>query len=155
MIKKKIISILVVYFLVLIPIYAEQCLTIVFYSGETYSILLSDNPEVTFEGNDFIVNGTGVSMSFLRNEIKEFHFEENTTSIDTLSLLKMKWISNKIVQLYGSNIMSVKLYDLKGQERAINIVKEQDMLRLSMESVEAGIYILKIDNNKSIKIKLR
>lgn len=136
---------------------AVSVLTIEFYTGETYRVSLAKKPVITFEGDEFVINGNDVSASFSRNGIKEYYFEDVPSSVKRISqnVFKMEWRANRLIYLYGDNLMPVRLFDLQGRERQVMLRNDGSGLALDLEHLEAGTYILTANHKRNIKISLR
>lgn len=136
---------------------AQSVLTINFYSGKTYKISLTKKPEITFDGDDFVINSKDVSTSFSRKAIKEFYFDTSPSSVKDVSLdtFKIEWKTCRLAYLYGENLTPVRLFDLQGKERKIVTENDGNKITLNLERLEVGVYILTVNNKRNIKIKLK
>lgn len=137
---------------------AESVLTINFYSAETYKVSLANKPEITFEGDDLVIRCKDVSAAFSRKGIKEFYFDTSSSSIKeevVQNTFKIEWKSSRMIYLYGEDLMPIHLFDLQGRERKVMVMDDGGNLSLDLESLEAGTYILVVNNKKNIKINLR
>lgn len=153
--KKLLLVILMQLFVSLVN--AQSVLTINFYSEETYKVSLANEPEITFEGDDFVINGKDVSTSFSRKEIKEFYFDDFPSSVKDISQnsFKIEWSTSRQIYLYGENLMSVRLFDLQGRERIFMLRDDGDKQLLDLENLEVGTYIITVNDKRNIKIYLK
>ncbi len=60
----------------------KQYMTIEQKSGEKYSFLLDENPEITYSEGNLIVNGSAIT-SYAISSVKNYHFSEISSSVDT------------------------------------------------------------------------
>lgn len=136
---------------------AQSVLTIEFYTGETYKVSLAKKPVITFDGDEFVINSDDVSASFSRNGIKEYYFEDTPSSVRKVSqnTFKMEWRTNRLIYLYGDDLMPVRLFDLQGRERKVMTGRDGGGLALDLRHLEAGTYILTANHKRNIKINLR
>lgn len=118
---------------------------------------LENKPEITFEGDDFVIKGKDVFASFSRKGIKEFYFDKSSSSVKEVhrNTFKMEWETDRLINLYGENLMPVRVFDLYGRERRITVRDEGDKTVLELERLNAGSYILSVNNKRNIKIILR
>lgn len=157
MIFSKKTSFLILFLLSFMQSYAQSILTLLFHSGETYKVSLDKKPEITFDGDDFVIKGDNISASFPRKDIKEFYCDASSSSIKEVyqHVFDMKWESDRKICLYGERLLSVKLFDIQGKEHDVQIVNEGNRVMLNMNGVETGTYILSINNKNNIKIYLK
>lgn len=136
---------------------AQSVLTVKFYTEETYKVSLAKKPEITFVGDEFVITGTGVSASFSRAGIKEYYFEDTPSSVKEVSknTFKIEWRTNRLIYLYGDDLMPVRLFDLQGRERKTVLGRDGSGLALDLGHLEAGTYILTANHKRNIKINLR
>ncbi len=136
---------------------AQSVLTVEFYTGETYRVSLAKKPVITFEGDEFVINGDDVSASFLRSGIKEYYFEDTPSSVKEVpqNTFKIEWRSNRLICLYGEDLLPVRLFDLQGRERTVALRSDGGGLALDLVHLEAGTYILTANHKRNIKINLR
>ena len=59
----------------------KQYMTIEQKSGEKFSFLLDENPEITYSDGNLVVNGNAIT-SYAISSVKNYHFTE-TASVDT------------------------------------------------------------------------
>ena len=136
---------------------AQSVLTINFYSGETYKVSLANKPEITFEGDNLVINGEGVSTSFSRKEIKQFYFDDSPSVVKEINQtsFKIEWVAERMIFLYGEDLMPVRIFDLQGRERMVVLRDNGSYKVLDLKRLIAGTYILAVNNKRNIKIKLR
>ena len=111
-------------------------MVISFKSGEQLSFIVNDKPEVTFYEGNICVKTTKNSIDYLRSEIKNFHFEEITASVETIEYLGNGIIT--IFDLSGNIVASVK--------GGFTIAE-----KLLIDSFKPGMYLIKINNQQTIK----
>lgn len=135
----------------------SRVLHISFYSGENWQINLSEKPEILFEGRELVVKSVNSSTVFDRDEIAEFSFIENDSGIVSLpvSSFRMDWIGNRIIKLYGENILPLMIYDLNGNSMDYKCQYTDDSLILNIENLESGLYIIRMSNKQSFKILIK
>ena len=150
-------SFLIIFLLAFMPSYSQSVLTLLFHSGETYKVSLDKKPEITFDGDGFVIKGDNRSASFPRKDIKEFYCDASSSSIKEVyqHVFEMKWESDRKICLYGEHLLTVKLFDIQGKEHDVQIVNEDNRVMLNMNGVETGTYILSINNKNNIKIYLK
>lgn len=104
-------------------------------SGEKVSFVVSEKPEVTFDGDKFCVKTTKSTFDYLRSDINDFYFEESGTDLETL-----EYVGNGLATIY----------DMSGH--IVTTLKEDSpqAAKLLIDSFKPGMYIIKI-GNQSIK----
>ena len=102
-----------------------------FKSGEKVSFVVSEKPEVSFDGDKFRVTTTKSSFDYLRSEIDDFQFEEISTGIESL-----EYVGNGVVTIY----------DISGHIVATQKGGSTKVAKLLIDSFKPGMYIIKIGN---------
>ena len=150
-------SFLIIFLLAFMPSYSQSVLTLLCHSGETYKVSLDKKPEITLDGDGFVIKGDNIPASFPRKDIKEFYCDASSSSIKEVyqHVFEMKWESDRKICLYGEHLLTVKLFDIQGKEHDVQIVNEDNRVMLNMNGVETGTYILSINNKNNIKIYLK
>lgn len=104
-------------------------------SGEKVSFVVSEKPEVTFDGDNFCVKTTKSTFDYQRSAINDFYFEESSTGIEAF-----EYVGNGLVTIYDMSGHIVTT--LKGDSPKV--------AKLLIDSFKPGMYIIKI-GNQSIK----
>lgn len=104
-------------------------------SGEKVGYIVSEKPEITFEGDNFSVKTSKSTIDYLRSDIVDFYFEDTDTGIEAL-----EYVGNG----------TVAIYDMSGNTLASLKGESPKTAKLLIDSYKPGLYIIKI-GNQSIK----
>lgn len=129
----------------------KQYMTIEQKSGEKYSFLLDENPEITYSEGNLIVNGSEIT-SYAISSVKNYHFSE-TSSVDTKISNELRIINldestvevqnaNASAKVMLANVNGAIVFETKtnAEGTAIVVLPEQK-----------GVYVLSVGAH-SIKV---
>ena len=129
----------------------KQYMTIEQKSGEKFSFLLDENPEITYSDGNLVVNGNAIT-SYAISSVKNYHFTE-TASVDTK-------ISNEL-RIVNLDQSTIQVQNANASEKATLINVNGVILFESATDAEGtvivtlpeqkGVYILSIGAH-SIKV---
>ncbi len=129
----------------------KQYMTIEQKSGEKFSFLLDENPEITYSDGNLVVNGNAIT-SYAISSVKNYHFTE-TASVDTK-------ISNEL-RIVNLDQSTIQVQNANASEKATLINVNGAILFESATDAEGtvivtlpeqkGVYILSI-GARSLKV---
>lgn len=134
--------------------YAEaNYMTVEKIDGSKISFLLSSNPVVTYENDNFIVNkDSKTTYSF--EDIKNYHFtEDDQSGVETISAntLKIIWVDDATIEVQNAQIGSVvALTAVSGAVVAKTTADSEGKATVKMPN-NAGVYVLSV-GSQSFKI---
>lgn len=111
-------------------------LIVLLKSGEKIAFVLKDKPQISFNGNQFVIDSTTGSIEYLRSDIEDFHFEESETNVESIEY---------------SGDGNVTIYDINGHMLAKLNNESLNSAKLYLEGYKPGLYIIKIGNKQTIK----
>lgn len=128
-------------------------LVIEFKDGEIISYALSDEPEVSIVDKSIVVSSTKLSNIFERESIKEFRFEKTSTSIDEIKDDGIKIIKMDDSEMVISSNRSCmyEIFDVQGRKVQSIVKNGPGVVHLDISSFNKGIYVIRINENKTIK----
>ena len=145
--------------------YAEEEMALI-VDGDTY--LLKDNPKISFEidenfGSDWIMwieqGESSVKEGFTVKNISSISFKEVTTIIDQtnlFTLIQYKMIDDRTIRI--KNICEeyvLEVYGADGKQIQTEISRMGDDVELSLASVPAGIYIVRLPYHQVLKFRIK
>ena len=107
-----------------------------FNSGEHVDFVVSEKPQITFDGDKFCVKTSSSTFEYNRSDIVDFHFEETETGIESLEYV-------------GSETITV--YDMSGHQVATLRGESPKAAKILIDTFNPGMYIIKIGNKQTIK----
>ena len=130
-----------------------QYMTVEQQSGEKYSFLLKDNPVVTYEGSDLVVNGNA-STSYAISGVKNYHFtefDETDVEILTADMLRIVCIDEATIEVCNAEAnANVVLVGANGMVQSSTMVSVSGKVRMNLPK-QSGVYVLRV-GTKSFKI---
>ena len=139
------------------PITHNRTLVMHLNNGNREKFVLSEQPLFVLSNEKLIVKTSGMGAVYLRSDIKEFTFEENTDGIlkaPAINEIIIRQLSNGDVSIYGLEIGAiVRVYDLNGASVYSSSPSTNEELIIPLGTRKSGIYIININNNRTIKIQ--
>ena len=129
-------------------------------SGTTYEVSLRKKPQVKMGEKELsIVCGDKVT-GYIYEEVTKMYFKPyDPTGIATMEderVIRIVYVDQSEVVVAGvESADMVNLYGLDGRRVAAEPVAEGGVLKLSLESLTPGTYILNIGNKQSFKLLKR
>ena len=111
-------------------------MVLIFKSGEQMSFALKDKPEVTFMGDKFSVQTKKNTIDLLRSDVASFYFEEDETKVEKIEYVGMDPVS---------------IYNISGSIVVKQDASDQSSVKMLLNSLNSGVYIIKIGNKQTIK----
>ncbi|MCQ2191469.1 MAG: hypothetical protein MJZ23_01220 [Paludibacteraceae bacterium] len=125
---------------------AVQYMTVEQKSGAKYSFLLKDNPVVTYQGGELVVNGSA-STSYALDGVKNYHFtESDLTGVETtgVDMLRITTDENTVLVENAPAGAKVVLVNAGGATVAVATADQSGTATISLPSVK-GVYALTLD----------
>lgn len=119
-----------------------------------YVYKLSEKPVVTFDDNSVKVASSVASATYVRSEVKNFHFGDATvTDIQSVSKkqITLTYLDNENVSITGEGLQGVTLYNAEGKLLDQPQV-QADGVSVSLKGYAPGVYILNVPNHTTYKI---
>lgn len=107
-----------------------------FKNGDDIAFVLKDKPQISFSGNQFVLDSSTGTFEYLRSDIEDFRFEEIETSVES-------------IEYRGEG--DVTIYDMEGRLVATLRNESLSSAKMYLNSFKSGMYIIKIGNQQTIK----
>ena len=135
----------------------KYCLIIEFKDGKTQKFQLSTRPNMTFQGDQFVVAQGSSNVEFSFSDVAGFSFgDKNSSGMNTLrdNNLSFSYIDNQYFVIYGGNGMtSVEVISTDGKRQPCNVSRlEGNALSVSLSNLRSGVYLVKVNNKDVFKI---
>lgn len=124
---------------------AVQYMTVEQKSGAKYSFLLKDNPVVTYQGGELVVNGSA-STSYALDGVKNYHFTEtDQTGVETsgADMLRITTGENTVHVENAPAGAKVALVNAGGATVAVATSEQNGTATISLPSAK-GVYVLMV-----------
>lgn len=139
------------------PITHNRTLVMHLNNGNREKFVLSEQPLFVLSNEKLIVKTSGMGAVYLRSDIKEFTFEENTDGIlkaPAINEIIIRQLSNDDISIYGLEVGAiVRVYDLNGASAYSSSPSTNEELIIPLGTRKSGIYIININNKRTIKIQ--
>lgn len=125
------------------------------YSGQEEVIALADAPRITYEGAEMHLNSASVSMQRQMTDVAKVTIEDRDIS-NVNEMLEHSMLfsySDNVIECAGLTPgIAVSLYDTEGFSVANTVADANGSIRIDLNPMHAGIYLLSISNQKTYKI---
>ncbi len=134
----------------------EYVLVIAFTDGTEMTFALAKQPVLTFADQRLCVKAEGRTSECEISDVKNFHFREDMSDIRTLRSdedFEVRWIGDDLIVISNAAPdAKVNLFDINGRSYPGCVAKVADHLEVSLSSLPKGIYLLNINNQRTLKI---
>lgn len=132
---------------------AQSQLAIKLVDESIVRFVLTDKPVISFEGEQLLVKSDAAEAAYARADVAEFYFEPEGTSVDhaTADNLRFSYLDNETVSVEGSK-SPLRLYDNSGRLLQAPVSTTGTKQTLSLNGLPAGVYLVKISQQQTIKI---
>lgn len=129
-------------------------INVIMKDGSITNVQLKEQPKVTFIGDKLVITTSSKSLQFDRNDVQHFTYAK-ANSVNGVNVDKSKSFSQQGETLIFNSLKSdshVQIYCIDG--RLVKSVTASGCFELNLDSLNAGIYIVKV-NGTSTKIILQ
>lgn len=156
MTKRKTFLFLFLFISIIIRAESGRLLIVETTGGVKISFALSENPELTFNGQSMIVTTNERSQQFDVYNIVQWYFENESTGIDTIKNYNKPigyGSSNEVIIVEGLTPASeIQIYSIDGRKQSLHdSYYDGDKFVINISSLPKGVYIVSINNQQSIK----
>ena len=137
----------------------DYVMKIMLSDGTVDKYVLSDRPWVTLFENFVEVTTEMISAKYDVESVLSYTFEDILTSIDDVNDdvdeegITFKYLDGETVSISGLNEDDkIAVYSLSGSKIVADIERSEDAADISLRNLDAGTYIITINNSKSIKV---
>ena len=139
------------------PVAYHHTLIMHLNNGTRERYILSEEPLFVVSGEKLVVKTANMGAVYLRSDIKEFTFEDTADGIQTVSdsnEMVIRQLPNGDVAVSGLDTGAiVRVYDLNGRMVFTAGTHAGEELVIPLENRVSGVYIINIDNKRTIKIQ--
>lgn len=138
--------ILLLLFFVGASAFAQNSLVIDLRDGSSTTILLNKRPRVTFDDRQINIVSSSIKMEFNCKDVKNWHFTDNSSSIEAVSIDAKFTIEDNTLVISGiKESTTVTLYTINGV-----VVKQSNstngLCTIPLNDIPAGFYITTYNN---------
>lgn len=127
-----------------------------FADGTTTAIELYTRPQVTFEGDRVVVASPVATMSYAAADVLRFTYSINGEMVGVQSPESKDLYRNDGEQLTfdaAVSASSVQLFAEDGKQMPVSLTTANGRASLSLSSLPAGVYVLKVNGRTSKIVK--
>ena len=134
-----------------IDVFAQNALVLETNDGETYSYVLANKPQLTFNATEMLISSDDASASFTRTDIKNFRFEEVANAIKDVKAdgQRMSYLHG-VVTVDGTD--KVILYDISGRQIITKKAAGNGSVTIDLTNQPQGTYIVR-SGKQSLKVQ--
>lgn len=132
---------------------AVKYMTIEKKDGAKYSFLLKENPIITYQNGNIVINGNE-KTSYSIEEVKNYHFtEDNQSAVDVTNaqILRIVSISEDVIRVENAlTNTSIKLVSINGTIVGQTKADDEGAANVTLPN-QKGVYVLCV-GNQSFKV---
>ena len=159
--RKTLLSLLLAFIAIAVQANDEySTLVIETMEGTKFEISLQKKPKVQLTDDKFIITCGKEITGYTYGEIRKFFFklsgnlEVNPSADDRI--IRVTFVDNTTVTISGiDNPEVIRLYTLDGSPAKPRVEVNDAIVTVSLSTLDAGIYILNIDNKQTFKLLKR
>ena len=126
--------------------FAQSTLVVELRDGSNATFQLAEKPRVTFVGEQFNIVSSSASMEINRSDVKNWHFESATTSVDDITVEAKATLDGNTLIISGiTENTAITLYTVSGA-----VVKRSTatngICTIPLDGLTAGIYFVTYNN---------
>lgn len=124
-----------------------------FADGSDKWFLFTQQPVVTFSKSELTISTSDATFTYTFDDVAEFQFGNPDPDVITgqISITPRIVHHGNTILIYGTRVDAVCLYELSGRKLAACVQRQGDAVSISLQSLPAGVYIIRI-NNQTIKV---
>lgn len=138
----------------------DYVMKITLSDGTVDKYVVSDRPRVYLNENSVEVYTQEISAKYDVKSVLSYTFEDILTGIEDVkddagdeAGITFKYLDGETVVVSGLNADdNIAVYSLSGGKIAADIDRSEDAADVSLKNLDAGTYIITINNSKSIKV---
>ncbi|MCF0194337.1 MAG: hypothetical protein HUK00_04055 [Bacteroidaceae bacterium] len=123
---------------------ASMSLVVEMTDGTSSAFLLSEKPEMTFDGSDLVFKSNKAEIIVARNDFSHFHFTSIGDGVELPSGgAEVEFVAPSILRVRGVNVNAVVVYTLDGSLCNAEKTVEGDAVTISLRSLQQGVYVVR------------
>lgn len=159
--RKTLLSLLLAFIAIAVQANDEySTLVIETMEGTKFEISLQKKPKVQLDDDKFVITCGKEITGYTYGEIRKFFFKlsgnlDVKPSADD-RIIRVTFVDNTTVTISGiDNPEVIRLYTLDGSPATPRVEVNDAIVTVSLSTLDAGIYILNIDNKQTFKLMKR
>ena len=126
--------------------FAQSTLVVELRDGSNATFQLAEKPRVTFVGEQLNIVSSSASMEINRSDVKNWHFESATTSVDDITVEAKATLDGNTLIISGiTENTAITLYTVSGA-----VVKRSTandgICTIPLDGLTAGVYFVTYNN---------
>ena len=126
--------------------FAQSTLVVELRDGSNATFQLAEKPRVTFVGEQLNIVSLSASMEINRSDVKNWHFESATTSVDDITVEAKATLDGNTLIISGiTEDTTITLYTVSGA-----VVKRSTVINgnctIPLDGLTAGVYFVTYNN---------
>ena len=126
--------------------FAQSALVVELRDGSSATFLLAEKPRVTFAGEQMDIVSSSASMEINRSDVKNWHFESATTSVDDITVEAKATLDGNTLIISGiTENTAITLYTVSGAVVKRSTVND-GICTIPLDGLTAGVYFVTYNN---------
>lgn len=133
--------------------HSQSQLVIERVDGARWVYALTDRPTLSFDGIKLVVKSASAEEIILRSEVSKYYFEPLNTGIQSAPSdeVRVDYLDNSLLKISGV-VGNIKVYDVSGLCVSQTTATGSQFCEVGLSHLPAGVYVVKVNKNRSIKI---
>ena len=126
--------------------FAQSTLVVELRDGSNATFQLAEKPRVTFVGEQLNIVSSSASMEINRSDVKNWHFESATTSVDDMAVEEKATLDGNtlIISVITENT-AITLYTVSGAVVKCSTAND-GICTIPLDDLTAGVYFVTYNN---------
>ena len=126
--------------------FAQSTLVVELRDGSNATFQLAEKPRVTFVGEQLNIVSSSASMEINRSDVKNWHFESATTSVDDITVEAKATLDGNTLIISGiTENAAITLYTVSGTVVKCSTAND-GICTIPLDDLTAGVYFVTYNN---------
>ncbi len=134
----------------------DHLLVVDFTDGSEMTFALAKQPVITFADQIIRIKVGSQSSEFEMSDVVNFHFKEDPSDIRSPRMgedFTISWHGEDLIVISNATpVAIIRLYGIDGTFYPSHVIVNGDRIEISLAALPKGIYLLNINNYRTIKI---
>lgn len=145
-------------FICSLPIYADHYLVIELNNSKKHSYSLEEKPVISFNNDKLVIETDNIKLDYLIDDIAKYYFSEAAeTDVEDIKYdvnnIHFTYTNPDFLLIEGvTGNENVLVYEINGRTCPVDILKSDNCIKVQLNTLPNGLYIINVDNKHSFKI---
>ena len=141
-----------------LPMYADHYLVIELNNSNKHNYSLEDKPVISFNNDRLIIETDKIEFDYLIDDIAKYYFSKaSETDIENIKYdvnnIHFTYTNPDFLLIEGvTGNENVQVYEINGKTCPVDVLKSDNCIKVQLNTLPNGLYIINVDNKHSFKI---